>query len=287
MIDNLANEILLRIFSELELPGIIASRGTCQKWRHLVPYTQFLPIRRAMLEFYDELVATPLFHQTRPWVLANLQKFDRQTYLNKLLHQYPSVPEDFSCWVLEWPARATVAFSWPGLPRKKYNEDYADDINVVGGVPWMVYPQVSALMVSDEIKRTAEYIPALLVHHHSLATWLLLDKRKEFSGKVFISGVAENRMVIAAGERAFQLNWFYPDWMAYQRRIWEIVMKAAESRTKAGRLIWSKVEDIPVENSEDSMADIAKMIAPAWLRKDRDAHAQTLLDIERDRLQDL
>ena len=89
MPEDFPNEILLQIFSFLPLKSLITGRTVSQEWRRLIPLADINPIRRSFLDFYLNLVNSPIFPQTRPWVLANLQPFDRQQYINDLLNQHP------------------------------------------------------------------------------------------------------------------------------------------------------------------------------------------------------
>lgn len=134
------NELLLKIYPHLPLQGLITAQGVCQKWRQLVPLSDIPTHRRAFYEFYMKLIQSPLFFRTRPWVLANLRPFDRQAFLDTLLEQYPYLPEEFTLWILEWPARAVIGCCWPGLPsnNKRYgvvmdpnsDEEVADNIEI-------------------------------------------------------------------------------------------------------------------------------------------------------------
>ena len=88
MPEDFPNEILLQILSFLPLKSLITGRTVSQEWRRLIPLADINPIRRSFLDFYLTLVNSPIFPQTRPWVLANLQPFDRQQYINDLLDQH-------------------------------------------------------------------------------------------------------------------------------------------------------------------------------------------------------
>jgi hypothetical protein len=144
---HLPNETLLQIISHLPLKSLIASRGVDQLWRQFVAVADVDPARRGLLNLYLTIVNSPYFLQSRPWVLANLQSFDREAYIDSLLSQYPRLPEDFRLWILEWPARAVVGGAWPGLPFPSCHPDEADDIERFAGINWLssLPPQVSAI----------------------------------------------------------------------------------------------------------------------------------------------
>jgi len=126
---DLPNEILLHAFRFFPLKALIIGRTVSQDWRRLIPLADISPIRRALLDFYLTLVSSPIFPQTRPWVLANLQPFDRQAYIDDLMRQHPYVPEAFRVWILEWPARAVIGCVWPGLPNLYSREPCVDNVH--------------------------------------------------------------------------------------------------------------------------------------------------------------
>jgi hypothetical protein len=256
---SIPNEIILGIFSHLNLRGLIAVRGVSQKWRALVPHTEGSPTRMKMLSFYDTLIASPLFLRTRPWVLKNLKaSFDRQAFVDKLLRQYPFLPEEFRLWVLEWPEKAVVGGSWPGLPRKRYKGDvYADGIYVRRGENWIAFPQVSAIMWAAEANNTAEYIPALLVWRDQVATWLILDERQNLSGKIKSS----SRFNLGALKDFDMITTEGPDgWIAYQRGIWDEIEDLEHPE-------WSM--SIPWDNSMASFLQTHELPQMAWIKRNK------------------
>ncbi|KAF8152599.1 hypothetical protein B0H34DRAFT_784631 [Crassisporium funariophilum] len=245
------NELGLRILSDLPLQSLIASRGVCTKWRGLVPHTDMAPARRAMLSFYDALIPSPVFQATRLSVIANLKPFDRQAYINKLLKQYSSLPEHFKLWILEWPSKAIIAGLWPGLPRKKYKDQFKDNVNVLEGANWLVFPQVTAITYKDMPNRRAYYIPALLVRTHRSMVWLILDERSNMCGKVYTSGTGSD--VVSNLETVeYPFDVLDKDWIAYLQRIWIQVEQEAESCKRLGIPTWETLEEIPVDKSSNS-----------------------------------
>jgi len=114
-----SDEVLLRIFSHLSLVGLIQARTVCSKWRVMVLQADIRPLRRYFLDFYYEAIEYPTFLPTRPWVLENLAPFDREAFISRLeAAQFPSIPEPFKLWILEWPSRAVLGPIWPGLPSR-------------------------------------------------------------------------------------------------------------------------------------------------------------------------
>ncbi|KAJ7865677.1 hypothetical protein B0H13DRAFT_2561845 [Mycena leptocephala] len=142
--NDLPPEITLEIFPNMLLKGLISAEGVCRRWKELISQAAIHPVRLALLKLYQKTVSDPLFLPTRPWLLANLRPFDRQAYVDALLAQHNYLPEDFRLWILEWPARATIACAWPGLP-DVYSSEGADDVerivgyNFLGSIPPLVH----------------------------------------------------------------------------------------------------------------------------------------------------
>ena len=131
--EDFPNEILLHVFSFLPLKSLVNGRTISQEWRRLIPLADITPICRALLDFYLTLIDSPIFLQTRPWVLANLQPFHCQQYISDLMDQHPYVPEAFRIWILEWPAKAVIGCNWPGLPNIHCGRDIADNVHQIEG----------------------------------------------------------------------------------------------------------------------------------------------------------
>jgi hypothetical protein len=89
-ISEFPNELLL---SHMTLTSLIASKGVCRQWRHLVPLADISPTRRALLELYLEVISSPYFAQSRSWRIANLQPFDHTAFLDTLLKQHNYIPD--------------------------------------------------------------------------------------------------------------------------------------------------------------------------------------------------
>ncbi|KAF8519448.1 hypothetical protein JB92DRAFT_3094929 [Gautieria morchelliformis] len=182
---DIPNEILLQFFSSLHLKALIAARGVNHHWRHLVPHAAILPARRALLDLYLKIIQSPLFIPTRPWVLSRLRPFDRKAYLGGLLTEHKFLPEEFCLWVLEWPARAAIRGSWPGLPACGLPASVDDPVQKIGGYNWLGYmpPRLSAMSFGCPAYGTT--IPALCLWvGNGEVTWLVLDKRDALRGKV-------------------------------------------------------------------------------------------------------
>ncbi|KAJ7075725.1 hypothetical protein B0H15DRAFT_649676 [Mycena belliarum] len=108
-LNDFPNEILLHIFPHMPLKSLIAAYGVSKLWRHLAPLAEIIPPRRGLLDLYFNIMESPIFERTRPWLLDNLRPFNREAYIEALLAQHDYLPDDFRIWILEWPAKAVIA----------------------------------------------------------------------------------------------------------------------------------------------------------------------------------
>ena len=170
--------LLLRCFSFMSLKCLISSRSVCSDWRRLVPHSDIHPTRRRFLELYDRMLSTPLFLQSRGWIVDNLEPFDRQAYMATLNEQCTTpeveIPEDFRMYILEWPARMAIRCMWPGLP---FVDSKMDNTQRQFGINYLSRsPQLSALVFKYQLPEAC-FIPGLLIWRDSFRTyWLLFDK---------------------------------------------------------------------------------------------------------------
>lgn len=231
---DIPNELLLLFFSYLPLKALISARGVSQHWRVLISHADILPARRALLRLYLRILASPLFIPTRPWVLSRLRPFDRKAYLDTLLKEHQYLPDDFCLWVLEWPARAAIRGSWPGLPVCGPPRSIADDVENIGGYNWLGSspPRISAMMFG---RRPYGSIPELCLWvGHGEVTWLSLDKRDELRGKVY--EVYTDGYCQATEDGLDDLGVVYDDFIEWQTWLWEKVERKAaytSSHTKS------------------------------------------------------
>ncbi|KAF9560324.1 hypothetical protein CPC08DRAFT_708137 [Agrocybe pediades] len=230
MLDSLPNELLLHIFSFLELKPYLISRAVCNKWQRLLPHAEVHPIRGRMLQLFHHMLQAPDFLETRPWVLENLQSFDRQAYIDELLMQYPAIPEEFRLWILEWPAKMAPSGEWPGLPMVKFN---GWTYGMCNGVDWLAYttPLLLALVYNKGSPDIQENLtPALLVwrgFEHS--RWLLFDKDEpELFGRVLYIDYPDSPAFYPTKKDHlnYEVDPFEietaPDWIAYVKDCWDI-----------------------------------------------------------------
>ncbi|KAH9487401.1 hypothetical protein JR316_0001476 [Psilocybe cubensis] len=190
---SLPVEIILHIFSHLELQPYLFSRGVCKEWLRLLPLADIHPARRRLIYLYLKMVNTPDFINTRTWIVDKLLPFDRQAYIDSLLCQYPAIPEEFRIWLLEWPERATIDCTWPGLPFVSCNDIIPSKRS---GVNWMAYKRHSPQLLAPVYRQCtpfAKFVPGLLIWRQSgLTDWLIFDKDEpEVFGRVYITDLVE------------------------------------------------------------------------------------------------
>ncbi|KAJ6544365.1 hypothetical protein B0H19DRAFT_903165, partial [Mycena capillaripes] len=187
------NEIFLQIFPYFSLKSIIAAQGVCTLWRHLLPLSDIDKTRRGLLNLYFEIIESPVFVRTSPWVLKNLQDFVRQAYSDALLDQHDYLPDDFRIWILEWPAKAVIACCWPGLPDTYWARWETDGIeriegcNFLGRIPPVVHT-VQITQIGQIEQRVEIDVPALLIWEDNRVfpmTWLVLGQRPVCSHAVY------------------------------------------------------------------------------------------------------
>ncbi|KAF9560329.1 hypothetical protein CPC08DRAFT_690116 [Agrocybe pediades] len=244
---KLPTELILHIFSFLELKPYIISHAVCKQWQELLPLAEIHPIRRRLFKLFKQMLFCPDFHKTRPWILNNLQPFDRQAYIDGLLSQYPYIPEDFRMWILEWPARMAICCFWPGTPLVLSTDTKYDQPD---GVIWLPYkrecPELLALAFKQRTP-DARFIPALLLWRCDYITmWLIFEKddaHPDLFGSILI--IDEQRMgetsaaFPARWKVSAEVTWAYdgreehydndpypyintliPNWVSFQEKLW-------------------------------------------------------------------
>ena len=233
----LPNELLLQVFPLLPLKSLIAAQGVDRKWRQLVDAADILPLRRRLLHLYLSIVHSPWFLHTRPWVLENLQPFNREAYISTLRTQCNRLPEAFTLWLLEWPALAVIGGIWPGLPRDHPDNKHIDEIQVFLGANWLVPTavEVSAMTFSvPGCRNQYDFIPAILIRSHISNIWLVLDDNEieresgtiKLRDKVFTVDQATH-LYGEEGSTPRGSGLVDNDWIAFQQRIWNTVESKA------------------------------------------------------------
>ncbi|KAF9536084.1 hypothetical protein CPC08DRAFT_731706, partial [Agrocybe pediades] len=173
----LPSELLLLVFSFLELRSYIILHGVCKVWKQLLPFADIHPIRRRMFNLFHHMLNHSGFFDTRSWPLQTVQRFDRKTYIEALLSQYPAIPEELELWILEWPARTVIFSIWPGSPFTYYQEFTRDQVD---GINWLAYvPEGSPSLLTLVHRNPIHYyhqMPALLIWtDEAKILWLIFD----------------------------------------------------------------------------------------------------------------
>lgn len=116
---------------------------------------------------------------TNPWVLANLQIFDRQAFVDTLLEQHHYLPETFRLWILEWPARAVVGCMWPGLPDADCGLKAAVGVERVSGYNWLGQLPATVSTIRLKQKVGVDLVPGICIWSWADGyVWLMLDERE-------------------------------------------------------------------------------------------------------------
>ncbi|KAF4611671.1 hypothetical protein D9613_003681 [Agrocybe pediades] len=249
---TLPPELVLHIFAFLELKPYILSHAVCKSWNALLPSTKIYPIRRRLFNLSKQMLSCPNFLKTRPWLLNNLQPFDRQAYIDGLLSQHPHIPEDFRIWILEWPARMAICCMWPGLPLVHSTTMKYDQPNAVIWLPHKSEcPELLALAFKQRTPE-ARFIPALLLwRDHNITMWLIFEKddaHPELFGSVLIlhdqrmretssefparwNVSAEVRWTYDGREEHYDnneyphINTLIPNWVGFQEHLWARLLR--------------------------------------------------------------
>lgn len=191
--ENLPNELIMQTITFLPLKSLISTRGVNHKWRTMVGLSNILPGRRALLNLYLDAVESPQFQSARSTVLANLHSFDRDSYLNALTKLGLSISEEFHLWVMEWPERAVLGWSWPGLDSDFFMGDtearpYGRNWLCADFVPAKT-SMVEVPVLSTDIDEEQEMVKlnALEIWEHGCgwSTWLIMDETSvSWNGKM-------------------------------------------------------------------------------------------------------
>ena len=100
---ELPDEIHLLIQSHFPLPTLLTARAVCKLWQSTIPGPHIPAYRRRLLDLYLRAIHSPAFKISRKDILPNLQPFDRRRILRALPDD---IPDEFHCWLLEWPEKA-------------------------------------------------------------------------------------------------------------------------------------------------------------------------------------
>ncbi|KAF4612100.1 hypothetical protein D9613_003634 [Agrocybe pediades] len=226
---DLPNELVLVVFSFLELKSYIISHGVCMKWQQLLPFADIHPIRRRMFKLFHHMLQHPGFLDTRPWPLQTIQPFDRKAYIEALLSQYPAVPEEFELWILEWPARMVIFSIWPGSPFIDYRERTRDQVD---GINWLAYLPEGSPSLLTLVHRNPVHdhhpMPALLIWtDEAKILWLIFDTNEpELFGSVQLTSWISDEAAIECRFPKPEDEWdicsmLFRNWLEFLESFWD------------------------------------------------------------------
>lgn len=194
-ISTWAPELLLETFQWFPVGSLIAAQGVNRQWRRLVPLADIPPMRRALLDLYIEFLESPAFLPSRPAILDDLRPFDREGYVALLHDNGLRLPEEFLLWIREWPSKAVIDGSWPGLPSSTVN-CLPDALRMIKEIKIIKFPFKK---ISDEKRersieeehlqpRKAEMQALEIATDNFLPSWwLILDgPRKDLMGNLYL-----------------------------------------------------------------------------------------------------
>ncbi|KAF4616464.1 hypothetical protein D9613_008751 [Agrocybe pediades] len=251
---DLPNELILAIFSFLELKPFIISHGVCKKWKQLLPLADIHPIRRRLFNLFHHMLQHPRFLETRPWTLKTLRPFERKAYIEALLSQYPAVPEEFRLWILEWPARMVPFGIWPSSP---FTFHRGNTLEEASGVNWLAYLPGGSPSLLKVLHRypsgshVDHWIPALLcwkLQHR--ASWLIFEKDEpDLFGRVMVIDTESAdpplvcRLPLTADRKdeSFQM---YRDWIQFLEETWDQQLAIVLSPRRSKYCIGSRDEPL-------------------------------------------
>lgn len=281
MDSQLPTELWLHCFSFMTLKTLIASRGVSSSWRNLIPISDIHPIRRRLLNLFYKMLGSRRFLESRAWVVENLQPFDRKAYIEALIGQYPSIPDEFRLWILEWPGRMAIRCNWPGLPFIDYygynNIEREPGVNFLGVHP----PQLSAL-INQRGDPNFHFTPGLLAWRGpDLALWVIFDeKESDIAGRVLIVDEDDDQGTIPAntyeyfeGIEESELHddsfAIIKDWVSFMEAAWKHAGGDEEGDGDAYLLIRRPYSDRPVQGTNDEFVDgsYRDVPAPPWSRR--------------------
>jgi hypothetical protein len=125
MVADFQPEVLLAIFEFFPLKSLLAAKGVNKQWRILSRLCDMTKARRVLYDLYHTAIISPTFLESRSFVLSCLVPFDRKAYVAALENKGHILPDDFRCWLLEWPAKAVFGWVWPGLdPQFDMSQQY-------------------------------------------------------------------------------------------------------------------------------------------------------------------
>ncbi|EOD49596.1 putative f-box domain cyclin-like protein [Neofusicoccum parvum UCRNP2] len=119
-LDILPVELQLKLVGFLPLTALIMMQGVSKYWKVVIegsldrPHVVH-PTRYLLFSFWKEVLTQNWFLPSREHILPSIKPFDREKYIKDLPG---GIPLSFEMWVREWPSKAVIGWTWPGLDGK-------------------------------------------------------------------------------------------------------------------------------------------------------------------------
>lgn len=138
-------ELCLEIASYLPLRDLILFRNASGRLRSVVNanIASIRPsARQNLLRLWDRVITSLYFLPSRPHIVPHLRGFDRHAFISSFQYEGKQLqlPAEFETWILEWPAKATIGWAWPGLDQGPYLGLGHDYYNAYYQHPWWRLP---------------------------------------------------------------------------------------------------------------------------------------------------
>jgi hypothetical protein len=217
MVANFPPELILGLFQFFPLKSLFAAKGVNRQWHALVPTSDMLPARRTLYDLYHTIITSPAFLASRETVIQSLSSFDRKECVaafeggpgGNVDGRDRTLPDDFRCYILEWPEKAVFGWFWPGLHdgftdtsvEKPYGSNCLGYQNRAMEEMFFFYPKYACPYPPikdedldefiDDMKdpnEVAVSVNGVQVWYHGCTTysWLVVDPAKpELHGKVY------------------------------------------------------------------------------------------------------
>jgi hypothetical protein len=195
-LEALSTELQQSILGYLDFISLLNIRNTNTNWRDLVNVSLskpdiILPARIKLLNLYLELHQYPLLLPSSDDIDPGEEPFSGTEYISTLsaqIAQYAPnanlrIPAEFEHWVLEWPSRAPLSFSYFAELEEDNGEKFLSSNDAVKRLSWPV--QSSAEVDED--------LAGLYVQYHgcTIYTTLFFEGEKERDGMVWTGDICE------------------------------------------------------------------------------------------------
>jgi hypothetical protein len=219
MVVQFPPELLLELFKFFPLKTLFAGRGVNRQWNKLIPMTDMLPARRVLYDLYYSIIKSPSFIAGRTLIMAQSPlSFSREKFIRRLesdggggvVGRDRTFPDEFRCYILEWPEKAIIGWFWPTLdpgftmsrPGKPHGSNALADHDrrieeiiffyPAGASPYPPIEEDELDPFFKEMRQPGEVavsVNALQVWYHgcTMYSWLIVDVGKpSLHGKIYL-----------------------------------------------------------------------------------------------------